>query len=311
MKTLINLLIRGTALLALSTFSILSGCSRGGDSIILYTSQDLTFAETICREFEEQKGISIRMVADSEAVKTVGLAHRLMQEKDRPVCDLFWNNEILRTWQLVRKKVIDPDIKTFGYRSRRLVINTNLIQLPNVPERFMDLTNTVWKGRFAMAYPLFGTTATHFTALRQKLGHEAWVAWCQSLANNEPHVTDGNSSVVRAVGRGVVPIGMTDYDDIKAGQREGLPVEMLPLTEDTLLIPNSLGRPLGKPLRPEVEEFANHLQDRSTLQSLVDIGGIEGIDITDLETEHISPDWEAMVDDIEPAVETLQSIFLR
>ena len=133
-------------------------------------------------------------------------------------------------------------LATFGYRTRRLVINTNRLAMANAPHSLTELTNAFWRGKVALAYPLFGTTATHFLALRQHWGPERWLAWCQALAANQPFLVDGNSVVVKLVGRGEAWIGLTDSDDIAAGQREGSPVTALPVDAGTLYIPNALGR---------------------------------------------------------------------
>ncbi len=63
-----------------------------------------------------------------------------------------------------------------GYRSRRLVINTNLLKGMPAPRSVGELTNQIWRGKVALAYLLFGTTATHFLALRQHWGEEKWQA---------------------------------------------------------------------------------------------------------------------------------------
>src|SRR5688572_18702490 len=42
--------------------------------VVVYTSQDQVYAEPILREFENETGITVKAVYDSEAVKTVGLA---------------------------------------------------------------------------------------------------------------------------------------------------------------------------------------------------------------------------------------------
>ena len=52
---------------------LLVGCSPGGDSVTVYTSQDQVYAEPILQLFERETGIRVRAVYDSEVVKTVGL----------------------------------------------------------------------------------------------------------------------------------------------------------------------------------------------------------------------------------------------
>ena len=55
--------------------------ARKGDQVIAYCAQDQVYAEPILREFAKQTGIKVRAVYDSEAVKTVGLANRLLAER--------------------------------------------------------------------------------------------------------------------------------------------------------------------------------------------------------------------------------------
>ena len=94
---------------------VLAGC-RNSDSIVVYTSQDQEFAEPILKEFTKQTGIKVRVVFDSEAVKTVALANRLLAEANHPQCDVWWSNEALRTQQLARRGVLDTNtLRQFGF----------------------------------------------------------------------------------------------------------------------------------------------------------------------------------------------------
>src|SRR5438094_312831 len=214
--------------------------------VIIYTSQDQVYAEPILKEFERQSGIQVRALYDSEAVKTVGLVNRLIAERDRPQCDIFWNNEELRTRQLAEKGVVE-NWAAVGCRSRRMAVNTNKLSLAAAPRSMTELTNARWRGKIALAYPLFGTTATHFLALRQVWGEERWQTWCRALADNKPFLVDGNSVAARLVARGEAWIGLTDSDDIAAEQGEGAPIVPLPLTEVSLLIPNTVAVVRGAP----------------------------------------------------------------
>ena len=82
------------AVLTAVTLSVVS-CRRNtaADEVILYCAQDQNYAEPILQQFEQETGIRVKTVYDSEAVKTVGLANRLLAERDRPQCDIFWGNE--------------------------------------------------------------------------------------------------------------------------------------------------------------------------------------------------------------------------
>ena len=140
--------------------------------VVAYCAQDREYAEPILNEFTRQTGIQVQTVFDNEAVKTVGLANRLLAERSHPQCDVFWGNEELRTRQLAAQQVFRETNGwvAIGYRSRRVVINTNHVSLAQAPRSLRGLTNAAWHGKVALAYPLFGTTSTHFHALRQHWG---------------------------------------------------------------------------------------------------------------------------------------------
>ncbi len=291
---------------------LLAGCQGGGrPEVVVYTSQDQVFAEPILREFTRESGIEARAVYDNEAVKTVGLTQRLMAERSHPQCDVFWNNEELRTRQLAAAGVFRAPNgwRAFGYRSRRLVVRTD----EDVPDdlTFHDLTNAVWRGRVALAYPLFGTTATHFLVLRQLWGRTNWEAWCRGLERNRPFLVDGNSVVVSQVGHGEAAIGMTDSDDVAAGRREGLAVRELPMTTETLLIPNTVGLVRNSPHPEAADKLADYLQRSDVVAQLVKAGALEGASMATVKAQTLQPDWKAILGDLDTATETLKRIFLR
>lgn len=305
----------GTVLLLLAgrALNVEAQGPQARGKVVVYASQDQVYAEPILKEFERQTGIRVQALYDSEAVKTVGMANRILAERRHPQCDLFWNNEELRTRQLAAQGVFQAKDgwKAFGYRSRRIVINTNLLSLAAAPRHLSALTNRLWERRVALAYPLFGTTATHFLALRQAWGKDVWEAWCRALNANRPYLVDGNSVVAKFVARGEAWIGLTDSDDIAAEQRAGAPLVALPISEETLLIPNTVAVIEGAPHRAAAEQLAAFLQQSSTREKLMEAHALEGSTTTAMDQVALRPQWDAMLDQLQPATETMQRIFLR
>jgi iron(III) transport system substrate-binding protein len=280
---------------------------------IAYCAQDEDYAEPILREFTKQTGVRAAAVYDSEAVKTVGMANRLLAERSHPRCDVFWGNEELRTRQLAAQNVFRATNgwAAFGYRSRRIVINTNRLSLASAPDSLMALTNETWRGKVAIAYPQFGTTATHFHALRQYWGDAKWEAWCRALAANKPFLVDGNSVVVKTVGRGDAWIGLTDSDDIAAGQAQGMPIAELPMTRETLLIPNTAGVVRGAPDPNAAQRLFEFLQSPRVLQQLVAAQALEGASASEVTTPTLKVNWDALLRDLDSTTAKLNAIFLR
>jgi iron(III) transport system substrate-binding protein len=306
----------------------------GAARVVAYVAQDQVYAEPLLARFTRETGIRVAAVYDSEAVKTVGLANRLLAERQRPQCDVFWGNEELRTRQLAAQGVWRDTNgwQAFGYRSRRIAINANFVKgpdaavtaprtsldgaAPDVRDRpalhsLRELTNAVWRGKVALAYPLFGTTATHFLALRQAWGESAWEAWCRALAANQPLVVDGNSVVAKLVARGEAWVGLTDSDDIAAVQRDGAPVRALPLDQDALLIPNTVAMTRSAPHPTAAEALFRFLQQPGLGEALVEAGALEGA-TPDREAQvTLAPDWPRLLAELEPATRRLKEIFLR
>lgn len=290
------------------TALLLVGCGSGGDAVTVYTSQDQVYAEPILREFEQQTGIPVRAVYDSEAVKTVGLVNRLIAEKANPQCDLFWNNEEFRTHQLASRGVLDKrqPVETFGARTRQWVWNTNQLSRATLPKDLASLTNAQWRGKVVIALPLFGSTATHFQVLRQQWGEAHWRDWCRALKANDVMTVDGNSVVVQLVGRGEVSLGLTDSDDVRAGLKNGLPIAGQSLSQDGFSIRNSIGYIAGAPRPGLAKRLAKHLQSQSVIDALVAAGALDPG--TPGASDTIT--WPGVVAENERAVAELNSIFL-
>ncbi|OYP36962.1 extracellular solute-binding protein [Rhodopirellula sp. MGV] len=223
----------GSSLL-FSSASLLGGCvARAESDIVLYCALDEVFARPIVAAFERSTENEIGVVAkyDVESTKTVGLVNQIIAEQQSPVCDVFWNNEIMHTVRLQKLGLLKPrnwDVAAgwpsdmiasdgtwcgFAARARVLLVNTD--KLPNKADRptsVMDLADPKWKDNCAMARPLFGTTATHFAVLREKDGHDETIGLLEKIHDNAV-ILSGNKQVAQAVASGQVAWGLTDTDD--------------------------------------------------------------------------------------------------
>jgi iron(III) transport system substrate-binding protein len=289
--------------------ALASGCHRQSSTVVLYTSQDREYAEPILQEFTRRSGIKVKTLYDTEAAKTVGLASRLLAEKSHPRCDVFWNNEELRTWQLAAKGALETNWATMGYRSRMLVMK-NPVNGP-IPS-LADLTNHIWRGKVALAYPLFGTTATHFLALRQHWGAAAWENWCRALQANKPFLVDGNSAVVRFVARGEASVGLTDSDDIAAGQREGLPITGVARSgTPRMFIPNTVALVVRRPHVAEAQRLFEFLQQPEIARRLVEAHALESADKPESVAGRLQVNYPELLRDLDAATRTLEQVFLK
>ena len=259
-----------------------------GPEVVVYVSLDELYSRPILDAFERDTGIHVRAQFDTEAAKTIGLVNRLVAEKDRPRADVFWNNEAAQSVRLRQEDIIEPYVSPnaatipaqykdpdgywtgFAARARVIIYNTDLVGEP--PRSIRDFAKPEWKGRVAMANPLFGTTATHAAALFALWGEEEAEAFFSALKTNEVAVLPGNATVRDLVARGEFAAGLTDTDDANGAVEDGFPVKWFVCDTDpggtgALIVPNTLMLVKGGPnpdagralidylLRPEVEEL--------------------------------------------------------
>jgi iron(III) transport system substrate-binding protein len=322
----------------------LAGCKdrESEQEVVIYTSLDKVFSQPILEAFEEQTGIKVLAVYDSEATKTTGLVNRLIAEKANPRADVFWNSETGRTIVLKRKgvlaKYISPsaaDIPDqfkdadgcwtgFAARCRILIYNTNLLKAEDLPKSIFELTNPEWKNKVALAYPLFGTTATHSAALFAHLGDSKAKEYFEALRANGVMITDGNASSRDRVADGTVPIGFTDTDDAFVAIRQGRPVDIIWPDEEgigTLLIPNTVALIRGGPnpaagkklidflLSPKVEEMLAH-SESGQIPLRLDIKRPPNVPVLG-KIKAMKVDYEKVADLMEPSGRFLQKLFIR
>lgn len=286
--------------LSLSLWLFLSkgSAAHGEDSsgeVVLYTSSDAPIARPVVAEFERVSGLKVLLVTDTEATKTTGLVERLIAEKDKPRCDVWWSNEALGSIALAKAGVLEPfaskaeaelggrwpgefraaDRTWYGFalRARVIAFHSGRIARANAPTRLRDLLKAEWSGRVGMARPQFGTTRMHVAALLALHGEQATREYLTGLRDNGLRLYDGNSAVVRAISNGEIEVGLTDTDDVLAARREGWPVDFCFESMDKpgaarapglpsvgpVVIPNTVGMVRGCPHPNEARRLTDFL----------------------------------------------------
>lgn len=242
-----------------------SDSAEGRREVVVYAALDQMFSEPLLKQFERETGIRVRAVYDAEAVKTVGLVNRIISEQSNPRCDVFWNNEILRTLLLKRKGLTQPYVSPeaaafpesmrdpeghwtgFAARARVIIYNKNLVAEADRPEKIEDMLDARWRGRSTIAKPLFGTTATHAAMLWALWGPERTQTFFNGLRANGVVVAAGNATTRDQVVLGEIPWGLTDSDDASVAMLDGKPVGVAFIEHEDpagargiVLIPNSV-----------------------------------------------------------------------
>ena len=282
-------LLRLRTLPALLLPALLGACADSHD-VVVYCALDQVHSEPLIRRFEERTGLKVRAEFDIEAHKTVGLVKRIREERSRPRCDVFWNNEIVQTIGLAQDGLLaaydspsaadipeafrDPGRRWTGFaaRARVFIVNTELID-PGEVARLDDLLDPKWKGRCAMARPLTGTTLTHFATLIDVLGEEPTFEFLRKAMGGQVNLLPGNGQVMRMVREGRAAFGLTDTDDYNVALEGGFPVASVYPDQEgagTLVIPNTVAILADAPHPEAARELVDFILSTEVEQALAE-----------------------------------------
>ena len=272
------------------------GSIEGDTEVNLYCSVDLNQSLPIAHEFERAKGVTVSTQGETEASRSVGIKQRLAAEKDHPVADVLWANEILNTVFLRNQGVFAPLPKdvleafparwrdpkgtyvAFAGRARILLVNKRLLPDPkDWPTSYQDLVDPRWGGdgrRVCVAAPLNGTTYTHAAAmltLDEAGGRAFWTAVAGRMAKGEVKVVPGNGAVKQQVSDAAngVAWGLTDTDDAREAIDAGAPVEIVYPDQaegrpGTFVIPNTVALVRGGPHPKAAQALVRWLTSKET-----------------------------------------------
>ena len=311
-------------LLALLAATLLAGCDRGerAADVVLYTSVDEPVSRQIIDAFEQETGYRVRLVADTEATRSVGLAERLRAERNGPQADVWWGNEPFHTVAIADEGLLQPyespsaaDVpEQFrdaqdrwtgnGLRARVFIVNSQAwyveggpaIRSPAMPEGLGDLLDPSMKGKVVMARPTAGTTGSHVAALYVLWGEQRADSFFRALHDNGVQLVGGNSQSAQQVAAGNYGVGLTDNDDVAnalgAAGAPGAASSVHMILPDqgegeigTLTIPTTVGLVAGRPDNAAARQLVDFLLSPDTEKLLLKAGFV-GYSVRASSAEH-------------------------
>ncbi len=273
--------VRGT-LLAFAAIGLRSsiGCKKKSREVTVYTSVDQVFSNPVFRDFESRTGISVRAVFDTEETKSTGVLNRIIAEERHPQANVFWSGDPVRPFVLIKRGLVEPYASPnaaaipsafrspeglwtgSSARARILLVNKNRVGSGEAPRSIRDLVSARWKGKCAMANPLFGTTTMHVAALFSAWGAPKTQAFLNDVKANQARIASSNGEVKRLVVSGEVAFGLTDTDDAHEAIEEKAPVDVVYPDQDdmgTLVMPTSVILLKGGPHGEAGKELVDYL----------------------------------------------------
>jgi iron(III) transport system substrate-binding protein len=201
-----------------------AGGGLAGTTITVYSGREEELLEPVFEAFEEATGAKIEARYGGSAE----MALLIDTEGDRSPADVFISQspgavgfldqagrlQAISQSSLARvdEAYRSSDGRWVGItgRVRVLVYNTELVDETDLPASVLDLTDSSYNGKVAVA-PSNGSFQDFITAMRSELGDDVTADWLRGMAaNNSPNYAK-NSAIVDAVARGEVAMGLVNH----------------------------------------------------------------------------------------------------
>src|SRR6516164_2063946 len=256
--------------------------------VVVYVSHDQVFSEPILKDFENDTGIKVRAIYDTEETRSAGAMNRLIAEKNNPQADVYWANEPIRAEVLRQQHIAaayvspnaagisatfrDPDGYWTGFaaRARVLIVNTNLDPRP---ASVLSYTDPRWRGKTVIANPLFGTTTDQIAALFVLWGDERGRTFMQDLHDSGVKISPSNGDSADLVARGAFAFGLVDSDDVVNRIKQHQPIDIVYPDQGVdeigcFIVPNAAVLIAGAPHPEAGKKLIDYLLSKDTERKL-------------------------------------------
>jgi iron(III) transport system substrate-binding protein len=214
------MLKKSIAILAVSTLG-LTGCAATEESLTLYSGRKETLVQPLIDQFTADTGIEVevRYAGTSET------AALILEEGENTGADVFLgvggaalgalsrggafvevDQDVL---DLVPEKFRSVDDDWVGTSGRARIMVYNQQNVTEIPESVMDLADSMWKDRIAIA-PSYGSFQAFVTAMRVIEGDDAALEWLRAMDENAL-IFNKDEEVMEAVESGVADAGLVNH----------------------------------------------------------------------------------------------------
>jgi iron(III) transport system substrate-binding protein len=214
----------GIVIAAMALVASLTACDSGRDAMTIYSGRDEALIGPLLEQFAEEEDIAI----DVRYGDSADLALLISEEGENTPADVFLSQSpgavgYLATQDMLGElsadelSAVDPRFESedgrwigLSARQRVLVYNEELIDEEDLPGSVLDMTDEQYAGDVALA-PTNGSFQDFVTAMRQTEGEEVAEQWLTDMVANDSPTYADNSSIVDAVARGEVPMGLVNH----------------------------------------------------------------------------------------------------
>ncbi len=282
-RTIISIIFVG-----LVPMFFIAGCGqKDTNEVVVYVSEDQVFSGPILRDFEEDTGVRVMAVYDTEETKGTGVMNRLIAEKNNPQADVYWANEPIRAIVLKQKGISEKYFSSnaegisttfkgpkgywtgFSARARVLIISPE----EETPSSIFAYTDERWRNKGVVANPLFGTTTSWISALFTIWGEDKARDFMEKMKQNGTKISTSNGESTMLVANKEFVFSLVDSDDATNAIRDGSPVRQVYPDQaegelGCLVLPNAAVLIKGGPNSENGKKFIDYVLSPKTERKL-------------------------------------------
>lgn len=194
-----------------------------GRTLIIYSGRN----ENLIGPIIEKARTELRLDIEVRYGDTAELAISLLEEGPNSPAGLFFAQDAGALGAMVQARrtepipeslinKVDPRFRDpnghwigISGRARVLNYNTQLVQPNQLPQNIWELTEPKWRGKVGWA-PTNGSFQSFVTAMRLSVGNDRTLEWLRAMKANGTVVYRNNTTIVEAIGRGEVHLGLTN-----------------------------------------------------------------------------------------------------
>jgi iron(III) transport system substrate-binding protein len=263
-------------LLLLAATLLAPPAAGAAPDLVIYSGRKESAFKPVVALFERRTGVRIAL----KTGKTSGLANEILQERQRPradilvateagICELLARHGALEPYRSPYAGPIPPEYKSakgfwtgISGRARVILYNTGLVKEREIPASVLDLTDTRWKGKVAIAATRERTTLAWLAALVDVMGEAKAKAYIDALVEQGLHILPDNSDVWRGVGSGEFVLGLTNSPNYHLAVEGGLPIGVI--------YPDQGSAQMGTLVNPNVVAIVKGARNLSEARRFVD-----------------------------------------
>ncbi|GAA0182161.1 extracellular solute-binding protein [Clostridium sediminicola] len=197
--------------------------------LTIYSGRREKFTLPLVEKFQAETGIKVNLITG----KATEYAHRIVEEDKNTKADVFLANdagvlEYLRLQDmlaLIDSEEIEKVPMNYRgkgntwtgitVRSRIFMYNKDLITQEEMAKSMYDLTDSKYKGQFAINRAGNESMVTYFTSIKTIIGEEKTLQLMKDIMANDPLILKSHTEVRRAVGSGEVKFGLVNNYHLK------------------------------------------------------------------------------------------------